>query len=336
MIPKFMRDAYPNDAIEETFLLTTWGEAWKRDAEGHMKGGKMSFIFPHVGDVLMDPPILGLTLKREPGAAVEFPAERVIDQIQFEIGGTMCERIPGSYLRLHDHLHNKDERLSDVLQNFDDGKDTKTFYVRLPLWFAAEGGLDIWAMHKHEAKVTVTFNDLASVPGLDPTFFPKPRVWAEYRSGKGITNRPEGAIRDTFDTVQFTGTDHVSPDHGRIRLMFNNATKYIAFVVRPKDPSKRVEVTHVSLEASNIPLRPEFPPDYYTRELPAREFDTILPENHFVYSLANRTSDGPDLSRIDDLALVLGVDAESFVDVFALSQFEYEISDGCFKMVETL
>jgi hypothetical protein len=118
-----------------------------------------------------------------------YPVEQFIKSIVVVIGGQDVEIIDdaSTWLRVHDETFNNVEmRAANYrMLNFrpDDAPGSvRTFYLDLPLFFTKylSTSLPLIALQYHDVQLRVTFNDPANIPGIDSTYAPTARFYADY------------------------------------------------------------------------------------------------------------------------------------------------------------
>jgi len=118
-----------------------------------------------------------------------YPVEQFIKSITVVIGGQDVEIIDDAamWLRLHDELFNSVEvRAANYrMLNFrpdDVAGSVRTFYLDLPLFFTKylSTSLPLIALQYHDVQLKIVFNDPANIPGIDPSYAPTARFYADY------------------------------------------------------------------------------------------------------------------------------------------------------------
>jgi hypothetical protein len=118
-----------------------------------------------------------------------YPAEQFIKSITVVIGGQNIEIIDdaATWLRMHDETFNNVEMRSanHRMLNFrpdDVAGSVRTFYLNLPLFFTRylSNSLPLVALQYHDVQLKILFNEPYNIPGIDVTYMPTARFYADY------------------------------------------------------------------------------------------------------------------------------------------------------------
>jgi hypothetical protein len=118
-----------------------------------------------------------------------YPVEQFIKSINVVIGGQDVEIIndAATWLRLHDETFNNVEmRAANYrMMNFrpdDVAGSVRTFYLDLPLFFTRylSNSLPLVALQYHDVQLRIVFNEPYNIPGIDATYMPTARFYADY------------------------------------------------------------------------------------------------------------------------------------------------------------
>lgn len=110
-------------------------------------GNKVSTMITRNGDLLTDL-VVEITLKKSAtGRTTFYPAEALLQQVDFEIGGTTIDRHYADWYRVYDGLFRRDDqklayrRMVDWVEGTDAANDVRRFYVPLVFWMNNTPGL---------------------------------------------------------------------------------------------------------------------------------------------------------------------------------------------------
>lgn len=110
-------------------------------------GNKVSATITRNGDLVTDL-VLEITLKKSAtGLNTFYPAEALLSQVDFDIGGTTIDRHYADWYRVYDALFRRDDqkrayrRMTDWVDSTDPANSVKRFYVPLLFHFCGTPGL---------------------------------------------------------------------------------------------------------------------------------------------------------------------------------------------------
>lgn len=175
-----------------------------------------------------------------------YPAEQFIRSIHVSIGGQDVEVIEdaATWFRIRDETFNSVEIRSANYRmlNFrpeDPVGAIRTFYLDLPLFFTKylSNALPLIALAYHPVELRVVFNDPANIPGIDSTYTPTVRFYADYV----FLDRPERAYfaqtphEYNIEQLQINRLQNPTFNASttmtqQIDLLFNLPTRYIIWV----------------------------------------------------------------------------------------------------------
>lgn len=150
-----------------------------------------SFILSRSGD-LVTGLMFQLVLMRGPSDILDplpyYPAEHFFEGVELLIGGQRIDFIPHNWLRLYAQMYynNTQKSAYEVMNNF--GPETqgqeRTFYVPIPFFFNNSWNtrlaLPLIALQYHDVEFRLKFTKAANIVGIDTSFTPKLRVYADY------------------------------------------------------------------------------------------------------------------------------------------------------------
>jgi hypothetical protein len=176
-----------------------------------------------------------------------YPVEQFIKSVAVVIGGQDVYNIEdaATWFRIHDETFNDVEmRAANYrMLNFrpeDPPGAVRTFYLDLPLFFSRHlsMALPLIALQYHDVQLRITFNEPYNIPGIDISYMPIARFYADYV----FLDKPERTYfaqapheynieqvqLNTFNP-QFSETI-VTPQS--IDMNFNHPTRYIIWVYK--------------------------------------------------------------------------------------------------------
>ncbi|AGE56354.1 major capsid protein VP54 [Paramecium bursaria Chlorella virus NE-JV-1] len=118
-----------------------------------------------------------------------YPVEQFIRSIKVIIGGQEVQNIEdaATWLRVHDETFNDIEMraANNRMLNFrpdDPPGAIRTFYLDLPLFFTKylSTALPLIALQYHDVQLQITFNEPYNIPGIDTSYMPTARFYADY------------------------------------------------------------------------------------------------------------------------------------------------------------
>ena len=202
-------------------------------------GEGFRITIPRRGDMLST---LWLQLTMKKAGATYFPAEELIDTIQLYIGQQLITTCTGEWMRVKNELFQTSEekaayrRLTDYADGEGDGA-IKTFW--LPITFFLDvTPLPLISLQMHNVEMYFTF--ASSVAGIDSTYTPIVKVFADYvflsnEERKYFAQKKQIMLVEQMRTEE----DQVvlgprSTTALKTRLYFRHPVKYIAWTNSPR------------------------------------------------------------------------------------------------------
>lgn len=150
-----------------------------------------SFILKRAGDLVCGM-MFQVILRRGPSSPTDpvpyYPAEHLFEGVELLIGGQRIDFIPHNWLRLYAQMYynNTQKTTYDEMNNF--GPETegqeRTFYVPIPFFFNnawnTRLALPLIALQYHEVEFRLKLTKASEIIGIDQTFAPQLRVYADY------------------------------------------------------------------------------------------------------------------------------------------------------------
>lgn len=202
-------------------------------------GEGFRITIPRRGDMLSTV-WLQFTMKK--AGATYFPAEELIDTIQLHIGQQLITTCTGEWLRVKNELfQTSDEkaayrRLTDYADGEGDGA-IKTFWVPIT-FFLDVTPLPLISLQMHNVEMYFTF--ASSVAGIDPTYTPGVKVFADYvflsnEERKYFAQKKQiMLVEQTRIEEDQVVLDTRSTTALKTRLYFRHPVKYIAWTNSPR------------------------------------------------------------------------------------------------------
>lgn len=226
-------------------------------------GSKVSCTVARNGDLLSGL-VLEITLKRGQGDNF-YPAEHLVKEVVLEIGGTRIDLMTNTWLRLYDELHRSVDAREGYrfMTNFIDEAEgsVKRMYLPLPFWFCTSQGsaLPLISLAYHEIKLHFTFEDGDSIPGIDETYEPDIRLWADYTfvdhdERRWLAQNPHRYLIEQTQVARESVQMTTSPSTKVASLPFNHPLKYMAWVLKPNHQSHGIFTSDLStgLQADEV------------------------------------------------------------------------------------
>jgi hypothetical protein len=236
--------------------ITYWKAVWKRYSNFAVesieqvfngsvrKGSRVSCTISRNGD-MVNQCWLEITCKQT--GPTWYPAEALVKEIEFELGGQKVDRHYSDFFRVYSELFHTSEQKEAYkrLTNFNLVTETKTaaasqvtrkLYLPLNFFFNKEAAnaLPLISLQFHECKLHFTFADDPSQFGIDgDTFGVKLYADFVYLDVEERKRYATGSHELLVEQLQFTGDEALTPS---IRLNFNHPVKYLAWVIRPSAP----------------------------------------------------------------------------------------------------
>lgn len=241
---------------------------------------------PRKGDMLST---MWLQLTMKKGGLTYFPAEALIDSVQLYIGQQLITTCTGEWLRVRNELFQKTEdkaayrRLTDFADGESDGT-IKTFWIPIA-FFLDVIPLPLISLQMHNVDVIFTF--ASSVAGIDATYRPQVKLWADYiflSNEERLFFAQNNQIllieqtRVEEDSVQLKTT---STTNLKTRLYFRHPVKYLAWTTTPRTAFAKFStgVHGDTAEASDPLLEATLSFDTHDRiaTMPSSYFNVVQP-----------------------------------------------------------
>lgn len=205
---------------------------------------KVTAVISRNGDLLGDM-WLEAVMTRGTGTTF-YPAEQLLKTVTVELGGQQLDKLYATWYRIYDNLYrgnsSTDRAAYREMTDFVDGEKngtTKRFFVPILFWFCRSPGsyLPLIALQYHELRVTIEFEDVNKIPGIDTTSTLDATLWCDYvyldqEERRKFASQPHEYL---IEQVQFTGDENVTISSTtkaqQIRLSFNHPTKLLAWVI---------------------------------------------------------------------------------------------------------
>ena len=195
-------------------------------------GEKVTCTIPRKGDVLSKM-YLEITLKKGSGATY-YPAEAFMEEAELSIGPNIIERHTGEYLRVRSEIfHTLDQKIGyRRLTDFADGEPAgsiKTFWLPLA-WFFCEKPLPLISL-PHQA-LTLSFTFAREVRGIDMTWTPRVKLWADYAFLSADERKVFGSAEFEMPITQLQIQEERVQQFGSIKktkLFFNHSVRWLAW-----------------------------------------------------------------------------------------------------------
>jgi len=214
-------------------------------------GSSCSFTLSRSGDLVAGL-MFELVLRRGPSGVSDplpyYPSEHFFEGVELLIGGQRIDFIPHNWLRLYSQMYyNKTQKATyDDMTNFSvetQGQE-RTFYVPVPFFFNnawdTKVSLPLIALQYHEVEFRLKFAKASNIVGIDTTFTPKLRVYADYvflDSPERIwfaQNPHEYVITQLQNQNQTVSVGNTNRMY-KMYLNFNHPVKAITWVLSPGD-----------------------------------------------------------------------------------------------------
>ena len=319
------------ESIEQTFNGTVgWGR-------------RVSATVSRNGD-LVTTCYLEIVLKRKvTNGQAYYPAEALIKEVQFELGGQKVDSMTSTFHRVYDEVFRTNaekegyKRLTNFADNSLDGV-TERFYLPLIFFFNRNPGLalPLIALQYHEAKFHVQFEtaEVMAKLGVDTTVDPLCTLYVTFVFLDVEERRRYASTSHEFliTQCQYTGSESVAPDAiskktQNVRLNFNHPSKYLLWVIR--DPTLHGKFTCGALGETSDSYAPLLDArltlnghdrfstrkgSYFNQVQPFESAKSAPAAGIYLYSLAlDLTSTQPsgsvNFSRIDQSTLILTLKA---------------------------
>jgi len=226
-------------------------ESIQQDILGTIESkGEISFTLKRAGDLVYNI-MIGITFKRGPPTdqpLINFPyysCEQWIEHLEMYIGGQKVFEFDHDWFRIqwelfYDYAQEQAYRAMNNWANEPEGY-LRTFYLPIPVWFNSYSpgqAIPLIALQYHDVQFKIRLADLNNIPGIDPTFVPDMRVYADYvflDSPERIwfASNPHEYIVYQVQTNQFPITIDDKVRDYKFQLTFNHPTKALIWACTP-------------------------------------------------------------------------------------------------------
>ena len=287
--------------------------------------------------------IVEITMRKGSGETL-YCAEHFLKNIDLEIGGVRCDTITNTWLRIYDELYRPIDaregyrRMTDFVDSEPVGA-VKRFYVPIPFWFSTgdpSTALPMISLQHHEVKLDIETERAENIPGIDPTYAPTIRVWADFIyledcERRWFAHMPLNYLveQTQMQRESITLTDKVSTRN--IALNFNHAVKYVVVVLKPSELSHGVfagsgngleyrefygPVDELGIQINGQDRFDRRKGSYFRLQHPLTHFGQAPSVGIYVYSFGLRPRSAEptgtlNSSRADDVRLIIQTKAAS-------------------------
>ena len=224
-------------------------EAIQQDILGDIRSNsEITFTLKRAGDLVYNI-MLGITFKRGPSGVDDptpyYSAEQWIDHLEMYIGGQKVFEFGHEYFRIQWELFYDyaQEKAYNAMANWSNEPEgyLRTFYLPIPVWFNSYtpgSAIPLIALQYHDVQFKIKLADLNNIPGIDPTFTPDMRAYADYvflDSPERIwfASNPHEYIVYQIQTNQFPITIDTKQRDYKFQLTFNHPTKALIWGCTP-------------------------------------------------------------------------------------------------------
>ena len=214
-------------------------------------GESCSFTLSRSGDLVAGL-MFELTLRRGASTVSDprpyYPAEHFFEGIEMLIGGQRIDFISHNWLRLYAQMYyNKTQAITyDNMTNFGvetDGQE-RTFFVPVPFFFNnawnTKLAIPLIALQYHEVEFRLKFANGANILGIDTTFTPKLRVYADYvfldsPERLWFAQNPHEYVITQVQTQKSVVTIDTNNRNYKLYMNLNHPVKVVSWVLTPGD-----------------------------------------------------------------------------------------------------
>lgn len=224
-------------------------EAIQQDIVGDIRSNsEITFTLKRAGDLVYNI-MMGITFKRGPSAINDplpyYSAEQWIDHLEMYIGGQKVFEFGHEWFRIQWELFYDyaQEKAYNAMANWSNEPEgyLRTFYLPIPVWFNSYtpgSAIPLIALQYHDVQFKIKLADLNNIPGIDPTFTPDMRAYADYvflDSPERIwfASNPHEYIVYQIQTNQFPITIDTNQRDYKFQLTFNHPTKAVIWACTP-------------------------------------------------------------------------------------------------------
>lgn len=202
-------------------------------------GESFRVTIPRKGD-MMSTMWLQVTMKKQ--SVTYFPIEALIQSVQLYIGQQLIDTHTGEWYRVKNELFQRPEQAKNYrrLTDFADGEGNgaiKTFWMPITFFFDVTP-LPLIGLQAHNVDIIFTFAQ--SVMGIDHSYKPEVKLWADYiflsqeerryfASQRHVLLIEQTRVEEDQVTILPTATSTI-----KTRLYFRHPVKYIAWTTTPR------------------------------------------------------------------------------------------------------
>jgi len=214
-------------------------------------GESVSFLLSRSGD-LVTGLMMELTLRRGPSSVTDprpfYPAEHFFEGIELLIGGQRIDFIPHNWLRVYSQLYYDNTQSSSYNNMTSFGVETsgqeRTFYVPIPFFFNnawnTKLSLPLIALQYHEVEFRLKLTNGSNITGIDTSFTPKLRVYADYvfldsPERLWFAKNPHEYVITQLQTQKSVVTVDATNRNYKMYMNLNHPVKNITWVLTPGD-----------------------------------------------------------------------------------------------------
>jgi hypothetical protein len=190
-----------------------------------------------------------ITFKRGPSDPTDplayYSCEQLLDTIGVYIGGQKIMEFGHEWFRMHWELmltYEQEIAYNNMVNwgNEEEGY-TRTFHLPIPFWFNSlelGNSLPLIALQYHDVEIRIKLCDLNNIDGIDPTYIPKMRCFANYTfldSAERVwfASNPHEYIIQQVQTNNFNITvDQTQRDYN-LNLNFNHPCSFLMWCFTP-------------------------------------------------------------------------------------------------------
>lgn len=221
-------------------------EPIQQDIQG--TGRDISFTLGRSGDLVYNV-MLYITLKRGPSTVNDprpyYSCEQLIDQLEMFIGGQKVFEFTHEWFRMYAELFQTYAQNQAYRTMADWGAEQqgylRTFQLPIPVWFNASSpgkAIPLIALQYHEVQFKIKLADLNNIPGIDVTYNPVIRCFADYTfldvdERVWFAQNPHEYIIEQVQTNQFPIVIDAQERDYKFHLNFNHPSKAIVWAITP-------------------------------------------------------------------------------------------------------
>lgn len=224
-------------------------EAIEQDIIGTAQSnGDISFTLSRSGDLVYGIMMYIQFQRGNSGPSDPLPyysAEQYLRNVELYIGGQKVFEFDHEWFRVYWELfydYAQEQAYRTMVNWAGEPKGyTRTFYLPIPIWFnPLDPGraLPLIALQYHDVQFKIKLNDLSTIPGIDPTFTPVVRAFADYvfldkDERVWFAQNPHEYIIQQVQTNRFNISIGPTQRDYKFPLNFNHPTKAIVWACTP-------------------------------------------------------------------------------------------------------